>query len=426
MTEPTPLEDLRSSSEGKTGPSSRGILVLSLLLLALGTLLRLSFYLLARPPLWGDEAMLAVSFSQSPISWLHGLSFNQTAPLGYLFLSWSVVRLFGDGVLALRLVPFLAGVGSLFLYQRLARRAIPGSWSVVAVALLALSATAIYYSGEVKQYSLDLLTATGLTLAVLPRPMTEERARWAALAAFAAVVFSQASVFVLTGAAVWLWFQEPGAGRRLGVLFGVVACAGYLLYSRTMSPVTGALMDTFWADTFLPLRLDPGTWWRAFTGLFGHVLGTPLPWIAGGVAVWGALGGRDRRLASLLALPLVVATVASLLQLYPFSPLRDGPRMGRLFLFALPGLTLLLTLGFRRLAKAGPVLAAIVLVLVGEQGFRTVTDPQTVFYRPDITRAISLIRAHPDTVVVPPHILPLIRYYSAREGLDLEIRPAVE
>jgi len=272
---------------------------LSLLLLALGILLRLAFFL-SRPPLWGDEAMMAVNFALDPLSWLHGLRFNQTAPFGYLLLSAGAVRIFGDGVLALRSIPFLAGIASLILFQVLARRVLGGPWSILAVGLLALSAPAIYYSGEVKPYSLDVLVATGLLLVAYPGELSRERAVWAA-----------------------------------------------------------------------------------------------------------------------------VAAGASLLHTYPFSPLRDGPRMGRLFLFALPGLILLVALGLKGMGRAGPVVALTLTVLVGVRGIRAATDPQAVFYRPDITRAIALIRTQQDTVVVPPHIVPLFRYYSEREGLRVTLRPAV-
>ncbi len=397
---------------------------LSLLLLALGTFLRLVFFL-SRPPLWGDEAMIAVNFAGDPLSWLHGLRFNQTASFGYLLLSAGVIRVFGDGVLALRAVPLLAGLASLILFQVLARRVLGDPWSVLAVGLLAVSAPAIYYSGEVKPYSLDVLVATGLLLVVLPGEMSRERAGWAALAALVGVLFSQASVFVLSGGALWLWFRGPGPGRRLAVLWGLVALAGYLLYSRAMHPGTSALMDSFWADTFLPLRLDLPLYWKAFTGLFDRVLGSPLPWMAGMVGLWGAVHPENRKVATLLFLPLAVAAGASLLHAYPFSPLRDGPRMGRLFLFELPGLILLVALGLKRLGRAGPVLALTLTVLAGFRGVRAATDPQAVFYRPDITRAIALIRTQPDTVVVPPHIVPLFRYYSEREGLRVALRPAV-
>jgi len=397
---------------------------ISLLLVALGILLRLAFFF-SRPPLWGDEAMIAVSFVEGPLSWLGGLRFNQTAAIGYLLLSSGVVRVLGDGPLALRLIPLLAGILSLVLFRILGREVLEGSWFVVAVALMAFSAPAIYYSGEVKQYSLDILMATALFLAILPSEISQRRAAWAALATLGGILLSQASVFVLSGGAVWLWFRGTATCRRVGTLWGLIALAGYLLYSRATHPSTPGLMAEFWAEAFLPARPDLGLYWKAFTGLFGHVLGTDLPWIAGLVALWGAVDPTRRRVTSLLLLPLAVVVGASLLHVYPFSPLRDGPRMGRLLLFASPGLVLLATLGLSRLGRIGTILAVILTLQVGVRGFRTAIDPQAVYPRPDITQAIALIRTQPDTVVVPPHIVPPFRYYSDREGLDVALRPAV-
>lgn len=46
----------------------------------------------------------------------------------------------------------------------LARGVLPRSWTLVVLALFALSPRMIYYSSEVKQYGFDLLASTGILL----------------------------------------------------------------------------------------------------------------------------------------------------------------------------------------------------------------------------------------------------------------------
>ncbi|MGW8267244.1 MAG: glycosyltransferase family 39 protein [Longimicrobiales bacterium] len=397
-------------------------------LMAVGVLLRLHFFL-SQPPLWGDEAMIAVSFNESLPSWLQGLRFYQTAPFGYLLLSSAVVRVLGDGVLALRLVPFLAGIATLIVFWRLARVLLPRPWALASLAILSLSTPAIYYSGETKQYGLDALVAVTILLAAVSAgagnsegPRASEGAGALVVGAIG-VLFSQTAVFILAGAAIWLWIGGTRHARRVGLLWALTSGAGFFLYSATMPAGTRVVMDVFWGDAFLPFPPDLDSYWRAFTGLFDRVVGAPWPWVVGSVAAWGVIRSRDRRLW-LLLLPLALATAASLLQAYPFSPMREGSKMGRLFMFALPSLAVILASGLRHAGRLAAPLTILVLSLVGVRSVRMVVDPSSVFYRPDITEAIDLIRTEPDTVVVPPHIVPLFLYYSAREGLEVDVRPA--
>lgn len=92
-------------------------------------------------------------------------------------------------------------------------------------------------------------------------------------------------------------------------------------------------------------------------------------------------------------------------------------------MFALPTLAVVVASGLRHAGRLAPALTILVVSLVGVRSLRMVVDPPSVFYRPDITEAIDLIRTRQDIVVVPPHIIPLFLYYSAREGLEVDVKP---
>src|SRR5580700_337675 len=123
------------------------------LLVAVGAAIRLRLYLQNRS-LWVDEAMVSLNIIHRPIAQLwRPLDDHQAAPLGWLLLQKFSITLFGSSEYALRLVPLIAGIGSLVLLLMLARRTVGPAVGLVAVAMACLSKGLIYYSSEAKQYS---------------------------------------------------------------------------------------------------------------------------------------------------------------------------------------------------------------------------------------------------------------------------------
>ncbi|MBS0263002.1 MAG: hypothetical protein JSS02_13740, partial [Planctomycetes bacterium] len=92
----------------------------------LGVALRVVSYLLCKP-LWVDECLLAEHF----ITWSYWqltdpLVNGQVAPIGFLWIELTAVKWLGYSEWSLRLFPLLCGVGSLFLFRRLAARLLSG------------------------------------------------------------------------------------------------------------------------------------------------------------------------------------------------------------------------------------------------------------------------------------------------------------
>ena len=66
------------------------------------------------------------------------------------------MKLFGFSEYALRLVPFVSSIGSLFLFRRVAGRLLSGPALVIAVASFAVSYPGIRYAAEAKPYGTDM------------------------------------------------------------------------------------------------------------------------------------------------------------------------------------------------------------------------------------------------------------------------------
>ena len=133
-------------------------------LVGVGAAIRLRLYLQNRS-LWIDEAMVSLNIIHRPIGQLwRPLDDHQAAPLGWLLLQKFCVTMFGSSEYALRLVPLVAGIGSLGLLLMLVRRTVGPAVGLVAVAMACLSKGLIYYSSEAKQYSSDVAICVLLLL----------------------------------------------------------------------------------------------------------------------------------------------------------------------------------------------------------------------------------------------------------------------
>ena len=101
-----------------------------LALMILGVVLRLTRYLL-RFPLWEDEAMLSANLiDRGYAGLLQPLHYCQVAPTLFLWGQLASVKLLGFNEYALRLIPFLCGLGSLLLFRHVAGRLLQGTrWS---------------------------------------------------------------------------------------------------------------------------------------------------------------------------------------------------------------------------------------------------------------------------------------------------------
>ena len=108
-------------------------------LLVAGAALRAAPFVLDRS-LWLDEAKLALNVLDRPVpDLLRPLDYGQAAPAGFLLLEKLAVTALGEGERALRLVPLLAGLASLWLFHALVRRWLSPAGALLGLALFALS-----------------------------------------------------------------------------------------------------------------------------------------------------------------------------------------------------------------------------------------------------------------------------------------------
>ena len=324
-------------------------------LIGCGVLLRVVEYLGNRD-LWMDETSLAEVIHFTPVSGFFGpLEKAQLAPVGFLVIEHAANVLRDESALALRLLPLLGGLLSLWLFHWLAERTLCPRSALLALGIFVFSEDLIYFATELKPYSTDVTIAILCLLMganVAQRRTATARLAWLAPAPW----FSFPSGFVLAGIGVVLFAAAllEKERRRVFDLIGVGALwifssAGALWVARRQLHQSPS-MFAFWDFAFPEhSKGESGVQWalRRFAYLFANPLDFSIPGIgvtlpavlALGLFLVGcvALGRRDSRTLGLLLAPLVFSMIAGYLRLYPFH--------GRLVLFLTPSLLILIAAG---------------------------------------------------------------------------------
>jgi Dolichyl-phosphate-mannose-protein mannosyltransferase len=374
-------------SRGWTG--WRAVPIATLAIVLVGLVWRIVRYSLAFP-LWGDEAFLAVNFLTRDLPGLaRPLEFGQVAPPGFLWAEWVVVRAFGSSELALRFIPFVAGVASLGLFWRFCAQVTTRRVALIAVAIFAVSIYPVRHANEVKPYAVDLLIALSI-LSLGQAAWRNDRSvrAWAALTVlgFLSVWCSYTAVFVVAGVGILLFARAVSSRspRSAAKAFAFAALSSMSWASMIFVFARGQLREAkwltnliTWRESFPPLS-EPGRiplWMlRAHTGnMLAYPVGganfastgTFLLVLIGCVGVWAR---RPRRpLLWLLLGPLAAALVAAALQRYPYGT------SARVTLYMAPAFCLLAAEGVatllrsRRRVRIGAfaVAAALSLIPVG-------------------------------------------------------------
>jgi len=304
----------------------------------LGLLTRLIRYGL-RFPLWDDESFLCVNFiSRSYAELLRPLDFHQVAPVLFLWIERTAVKLFGFSELVLRLFPFACAIASVFLFRRTASRLLSGPGLLLAVAIFAVSYPGIRYAAEAKPYGSDLFVSLGL-LALAVEWLERRESRWlwwlACLTPLAVglsypAVFAAGGFSLVVGACLWRrggtrseWRAWSAWNLVLAASFGF----WFWLSGHVQAGAEGEFMSRFWQVHFPPVRQP---WKLPFWLLQTHAsdfLAYPLggPNWASSVTLifvltglWGLWQRRNAVLLGLCLAPAGLHFLAAMLQKYPY------------------------------------------------------------------------------------------------------------
>ena len=402
-------------------------------LVIIGVFARLRHFFFNRS-LEHDEAhlvgnILSRSFSQL----LQPLDGNQAAPICFLEVEKFMTLLFGDGELTLRAFPLVAGILAIFLFSKLASAFFKHMYFLIAIAFFVFCDPAIYYSAMVKQYSIDLCASLLLWVLSIPLFFRKENQNILlyCLLASAIIWFSQPSIFVITSIFT-LWVVKAIKEKKVAILHLIFFCLPFLSFTMSYflflsNTITSDSLQDYHASYFMPVEfwtLDAWSWYADhFFRLFrmpGGILfkyGAGLLWIFG---LFSIIKARSYFGWSLI-LPIIFAFICSALGLYS--------TMGRLMIFAIPGLLIPVVMGAKYLAGLMPVslrwkkifslLILFLLLLQPVLDFvHHVVKPKQVSEVRETMSYIAENIKENEPIYIYPYGLAQYRYYEKKIGLD--------
>ena len=274
-----------------------------------------------------------------------------------------LVRLPGSDVLAARAFPLACGIGSLFLFRAVARRFLTPGAVPIALGLFAMSDWLIYYASEIKQYSCDLvLTLVALLLAPGPAPPSPRRLLYLGLFGAIGVWFSHPLAFVLAGVGSYAFaaavIRRDWRGALVLTAIGLSWAASFgacYVVSQGMLQQGRFIWD--WWD-FAFLRIPPHSLAELkfeccqLLNVFDSPADIKMPpgpvftaILAPTLAIAGAatLGRRWPGGLYLLLAPAAAVLAASAMRRYPFH--------GRLLIFLVPAVQMLVSEGTSAIAR---------------------------------------------------------------------------
>lgn len=297
------------------------------------------------PSVWHDEAALILNVISKSFAGLLGpLYFAEAGPPLFLWLERALRLMLGDGVFALRLLPFAASCMALLMVAATARRLLLPAAAPIAILLFACSRSLLWHASEAKPYAVDVALAALLPVIMLGPIRNwslERRLIFFALIAPVVVWLSFPGCFLMGGVVLSLLpevWQCPRSSAWLALLFLTASLGGAFLI-LLLGPIHAqhcAEMERCWLHAFAPWDRP---WhlplWTAVSALglprycldpAGDLLLAPA--VLGFVSLW------RRGYASLVILltsPILLAFVAACLRAYPFDA-------SRVIAFATPAL----------------------------------------------------------------------------------------
>lgn len=328
----------------KEGPNRSGLIKLLKIFIFIGISLALLQAGLNRS-LWLDEGKLATNIiTRDFFGLLQPLDSNQLAPIGFLLVEKLVTTVFGNNDYALRFIPFLAYLLALFYTFKSSKLLVKSVvFSLLATAILSLNYKLLYYSWEVKQYSLDVFVSVLIlyySLKVLNAPTTKKLIIYTIIGVIS-IWFSNISIIVLSAFGGYVLYyliikQKNFKMLLIGVFWALSFFAYYSLFLYDHPINKEATMLDFWEYGFLPANPFSLDFYSYFAHIAkdicyfmmeGYVL-MMIPAIFICIAIVNAIITRFYPLLYILLVPSLIHLILSALHLYP---MRD-----RLILYLLP------------------------------------------------------------------------------------------
>ena len=257
------------------------ILIVALLVRLLGIVSR---------PIWYDEAF-SILFSEKG---LHAMLYGTLAPtgigsadihpLGYYTLLWLWMNVFGESLVAVRLLSIITGLVSVYLIYRIGLEFLADTKTALLGALFtALAPFQIHYAQEIRMYSLMTLWLLLATFSFRRGSRTGKGGWWllfSVSAALAQYTHHLAAFYLIALASIPILQKDWKTFSRL-VIAGVGALILYSPWAIQLPAQFTKVQNSYWVER-------PGLS-KVFTLILVYITNTPLPSMLIAAALFMAL-----------------------------------------------------------------------------------------------------------------------------------------
>jgi mannosyltransferase len=198
-------------------------------LVLLAAALRLST--LGLQSFWYDEAFTPVHVLHASLSaTLHSVVHSENTPPLWYVIAWLFSRVFGSGMIALRLPSALFGIATVPVAWAIGRELAGRRAAIACAALVAVNPLFVWYSQEARAYGLFVLSAAVAMLCFVraERDPTPRAMAAFAVSAVVALLSHYFAVFLLAPMVLWL-LRERSTRRACLPAVCVIALAGLAL-----------------------------------------------------------------------------------------------------------------------------------------------------------------------------------------------------
>ena len=315
-----------------------------------------SFYnFICNRSLWADEALLALNIANK--SWgelLTPLDMNQIAPIGFLMIEKLMVSLLGNHDWVLRLFPFLAFLMSIPLLISIVKLEFKSD--VVAffsAAIFVLNSSILYYSAELKQYSVDVFVALLILYSLIKNInlATQKEVLVTALVGAISIFLSNIAIIILFSSGIYILFIHRNNIKQFNFFFLMPLLTWlltfFLYYIQFIrNHPTHDFMISYWsARKAFPTQQLFSTAFRNFVisktqMLFSTFFDYAKTWLI--LLVFFACGiftlFKKKQVLFFCVTPLLIHFLLSYFRLYPFET--------RLVIYLIPMIIVVLSSGF--------------------------------------------------------------------------------
>ena len=389
----------------------------------IGVLLRLKIYIQNRS-LFIDEASLARNIAERSYGgFFSSLSYQQYAPPLFLVKTKMVTEAFGNYEWALRLIPLLAGLWSMWLLWLMLKEWVKSPVvRVYGLSMFCLAFITIRYGTDFKQYSSDgFLALLFLWLATKDRQViwTGQRVAYWAFFGSLGIWYSMPLVFILSGVGLFFLSVNWKQWRSTFIVISTWLLSFGAYYFLILQHNIGSnYLENYFGGYFIELHNLSAKVWknnsRLIIDIFKSITDKTTVSIAFGIATFlvgvAAIIRNDKTKAILVLIPIVALLLASILHYYTLMP--------RLTLFIFPSVLLIMCLGLDLLFRASNkwvkilLLCFVILGIVNKRGWDYIEN-KMVFeeIKPCLTQLQNESKVE-DFVFVDHEGIPAFMYYT--------------